>query len=121
LLEEKLYSVRMRAAQNGPHKNGGKHISGGEQLSTYANLKSAVNVLLEKALSHSRGNPDFMQIQFEMINEQIKKLKPLPIGTNEVGTVEEGQSVARDLLEKAGVPTEIIEKAYEKIMQYSEL
>jgi 6-carboxyhexanoate--CoA ligase len=111
----------MRAAQNGPHKNGGKHISGGEQLSTYANLKSAVNVLLEKALSHSRGNPDFMQIQFEMINEQIKKLKPLPIGTNEVGSVEEGQSVARDLLEKAGVPTEIIEKAYEKIMEYSEL
>ena len=120
MLKENFYSVRMRAAQNGPHEKGGKHISGGEQLSTYDNLKNAVNVMLEKALSHSRGNPDFMQIQFEMINEPIKKLKPLSIETNEVGSVEEGQAVARSLLEKAGVPTEIIEKAYEKITEYSE-
>ena len=111
----------MRAAQHGPHEKGGKHISGGEQLSTYENLKNAVNVLLEKALSHSRGTPDFMQIQFEMIDEPIKKWKPLSIGTNKVGSVEEGHSVARNLLEKAGVPTEIIEKAYEKITEYSEL
>jgi 6-carboxyhexanoate--CoA ligase len=121
LLEEKLYSVRMRAAQNGPHEKGGKHISCGEQLSTYDNLKNAVNDLLGKALSHSRGNPDFMQIQFEMIDEPIKKLKPIPIGINEVESVEEGQSVARNLLEKAGVPTESIEKAYKGITQYSEL
>ncbi|WP_078410052.1 6-carboxyhexanoate--CoA ligase [Priestia abyssalis] len=121
MCEEKFYSVRMRAAQNGPHEKGGKHISGGEQLSTYDNLKNAVNVLLEKALAHSRGNPDFMQIQFEMIDKPIKKLRPLPIGTNEVESVEEGQAVARNLLEKAGVPMEIIEKAYEKIAEYSEL
>lgn len=121
MIKEKLYSVRMRASQNGPHEKGGKHISGGEQLSTYDNLKNAVNVLLEKALSHSRGNPDFMQIQFEMIDEPIKKLKPLSIGTNEVGSVKEGQSVARNLLEKAGVPTECIEKAYEKVTEHSEL
>ena len=77
LLKENLYSVRMRAAQNGPHEKGGRHISGGEQLSTYENLKNAVNILLEKALSHSRGNPDFMQIQFEMIDEPIKKIEAI--------------------------------------------
>jgi len=121
LLKENIYSVRMRAAQSGPHEKGGKHISGGEQLSTYENLKNSVNTLLEKGLSHSRGNPDFMQIQFELINEPIKKLKPLPIGTNEVESVEEGQSVARMLLEKAGVPAESIEQAYKKITEYSEL
>ena len=38
-----------------------------------------------------------------------------------MNSVEEGQSVARNLLEKAGVPTESIEKAYEVITEYSEL
>ena len=121
MLEEKFYSVRMRAAQNGPHEKGGKHISGGEQLSTYDNLKNAVNVLMEKALSHSRGNPDFMQIQFEMIDKPIEILKPLPVGTNEVESIEEGQAVARNLLEKAGIPIESIEKAYEKMTEYSDV
>ncbi|WP_396897485.1 6-carboxyhexanoate--CoA ligase [Niallia endozanthoxylica] len=121
LLEEKYYSVRMRASQNGPHEQGGKHISGGEQISTYTDLKSMVNVLLEKALSHSRGNPDFMQIQFEKIEEPIKVLKPLPVRTYEASSVEEGQSAARKLLEQAGVPTESIDKAYELITEFSEL
>lgn len=111
----------MRAAQNGSHENGGKHISGGEQLSTYGSLQDSVNALLEKALSHSRGNPDFMQIQFEVIHEPIKKLNPLPIGTNEVRSIEEGQSVAQSLLEKAGVPTECIEKIYKEITEYSDM
>ncbi|WP_338450003.1 6-carboxyhexanoate--CoA ligase [Niallia oryzisoli] len=119
--EEVFYSVRMRASKNGPHEKGGKHISGGEQLSTYANLKHSVNTLLEKAISHSRGNPDFMQIQFEMIDKPIKKIQPLPMGTHEVGSVEEGQSVARSLLQKAGVPAEMIEKAYEQVTEYSDL
>ncbi|XJZ28683.1 6-carboxyhexanoate--CoA ligase [Bacillota bacterium Lsc_1132] len=119
--EENFFSVRMRASKNGAHENGGKHISGGEQISTYGNLKNAVSVLLEKALTHSRGNPDFMQIQFELIDEPITRLKPLHIGTNEVKSVEEGQLIARDLLEKAGVPRESIEKAYQHIAEYSGL
>lgn len=121
LLKENLYSVRMRAAQDGPHEKGGKHISGGEKLSTYENLKDAVNGLLEKALFHSRGNPDFMQIQFEMVTDPIKKLKPLSIGTNHVSSVEEGQSVAWHLLEKAGVPMKSIQQAYEVMAECSEL
>ncbi|QIZ08406.1 6-carboxyhexanoate--CoA ligase [Priestia megaterium] len=121
MIEENYFSVRMRASKNGAHEHGGKHISGGEQISTYGNLKNAVNVLLEKALTHSRGNPDFMQIQFELIDEPITRLKPLHIVTNEVESVEEGQSIARNLLEKAGVPRESIEKAYKQITEYSGL
>lgn len=117
--EETFFSVRMRASKNGSYEHGGKHISGGEQISTYDNLKNAVNVLLEKALTHTRGNPDFMQIQFELIDEPITRLKPLHIGTNEVKSVEEGQVIAQILLEKAGVPKEIIKKAYEQITEYS--
>lgn len=121
MIEQNLFSVRMRASKNGAHEQGGKHISGGEQISTYGNLKNAVNDLLEKALTHSRGNPDFMQIQFDLIKEPITKLRPLHVGTNTVESVEEGQTVARNLLEKAGVPRESIEKAYERMTEYSEL
>ena len=31
---DELYSVRMRAAQGGPHENGGHHISGAERMVT---------------------------------------------------------------------------------------
>lgn len=119
LLDGNYYSVRMRAAKNGAHEHGGKHISGGEVLSNYGNLKYAVNALLEKGLNHSRGNPDFMQIQFELVDEPIKRMKPLQIVTNEVESVEEGQSFARRLLEKEGIQRASIEKAYQLMTEYS--
>lgn len=119
--QEDFYSVRMRASENGAHEQGGRHISGGELISTYGNLKNAVNVLLEKALTHSRGTPDFMQIQFELIDKPIKKLKPLPIETNEVESVKEGHAIAQHLLKIVGVPQKCIEKAFVQITENSGL
>jgi 6-carboxyhexanoate--CoA ligase len=116
---EKYYSVRMRAAKNGSHEHGGKHISGGELLSTYSDMKQAVNDLLEKGLIHSRGNPDFMQIQFELVDEPIKFMKPLQVLTNEVESVEMGQALSRKLLEKADIERQVIEKAYQHMTEYS--
>ncbi len=101
--EETFYSVRMRASMNGSHEDGGKHISGGERLIPFHEMKHTVNALLEKGLSHSRGKPDFMQIQFEEVYESIKTIQPLPVHTNEVSCPEEGQKLARLLLEKEGV------------------
>lgn len=117
--EERYYSVRMRAAKNGPHEHGGKHISGGELLSTYSDLKNSVNALLEKGLHHSRGTPDFMQIQFESIHEPIKRIQPLHIDTNEADTVEKGRKLSRLLLEKVGIERQVIEKAFTEWMKYS--
>jgi 6-carboxyhexanoate--CoA ligase len=116
---EKYYSVRMRAAKNGSHEHGGKHISGGELLSTYSDMKQAVNDLLEKGLIHSRGNPDFMQIQFELVDQPIKFMKPLQVLTNEVESVEMGQALSRKLLEKADIERQVIEKAYQHMTEYS--
>lgn len=45
---EAYYSVRMRASENGPHEEGGKHISGGERLAPFIGVKDAVSDLLEK-------------------------------------------------------------------------
>jgi 6-carboxyhexanoate--CoA ligase len=115
----KYYSVRMRAAKNGSHEHGGKHISGGELLSTYSHMKQAVNDLLEKGLHHSRGKPDFMQIQFELIEEPIRLIKPIQVVTNEVESVDMGQALCRKLLEKAGIKRQVIEKAYLNMTEYS--
>lgn len=115
----KYYSVRMRASKYGAHEQGGKHISGGEMISTYEGMKQAVNALLEKGLSHSRGKADFMQIQFDVINEPIKFIKPLQVITKEAESAEHGQVIAKNLLKKAGIPQSIIEKAYDLITEYS--
>ncbi|MCI4137736.1 6-carboxyhexanoate--CoA ligase [Bacillus vallismortis] len=117
--EEIFYSVRMRASMNGSHEAGGKHISGGERLIPFREMKRTVNALLEKGLSHSRGKPDFMQIQFEEVYESIKIIQPLPVQTNEVNSPQEGQKLARLLLEREGVSREVIDKAYEQIPEWS--
>ncbi|MGR3764159.1 6-carboxyhexanoate--CoA ligase [Rossellomorea sp. NS-SX7] len=117
--QSKIYSVRMRASEKESHENGGKHISGGELLSSYNDLPMSVNTLLEKALNHSRGKPDFFQIQCEIVNQPIKRVNPLTVQTNEVTTVKEGQELARTLLKKTGVSEDIIEKAYKQIPEYA--
>lgn len=118
---ETYFSVRMRASQNGSHENGGKHISGGERLASFNGLKDAVNALLDKGLSHSRGKPDFMQVQFERVDEPIRPLQPLQIETNEVCTAEDGRVLAAALLSKAGVPAQSIDKVFQEIDQYSDV
>ncbi|WP_332694982.1 6-carboxyhexanoate--CoA ligase [Halalkalibacter lacteus] len=117
----KVYSVRMRASMNGSHEQGGKHISGGEQLSNYENINQSIHYLMEKALRHSRGKPDFMQIQFEAINEPVKQISPLPIRTHEVDSVKEGQALAWKLLEKSGVPHKVIHTVYKQMSEYSNM
>jgi 6-carboxyhexanoate--CoA ligase len=114
---DKFFSIRMRAAKGGPHEKGGKHISGGESLASYEDIQKAVNDLVEKALTHSRGNPDFMQIQFEEVQMPVHFLAPLSITTNHVLSVREGHQLAMQLLRKCGVPGLSIEKAYELIAQ----
>jgi 6-carboxyhexanoate--CoA ligase len=109
----------MRAAKDEAHENGGKHISGGELISTYSTIKHSVNVLVEKALTHSRGEPDFLQIQVESMHEPLKLVTPLEVKTNEVESVESGQSLAKSILEQSGVPKRIVDKAYTIISECS--
>lgn len=112
MTNETYYSVRMRAALGGPHENGGKHISGGEKISTFANLQSSVNYLLEKGLHHSKGTPDFLQIQLEQITEPIQVLPPLHVQTLKANDVMHGQQIARELLQKIGIDKHVVEKAF---------
>ncbi|WP_227935307.1 6-carboxyhexanoate--CoA ligase [Alkalihalobacillus deserti] len=116
-MQDKFFSVRMRAAKDASHEKGGKHISGGEMLATYENIKKAMNTLMDKALSHARGAPDFMQIQFEEVDKPFHLLAPLHIKTNTVSNADEGHEVAINLLKKCGVPKQTIDMAYDVISQ----
>ncbi|SDH87124.1 6-carboxyhexanoate-CoA ligase [Alteribacillus persepolensis] len=113
------FSVRMRASQNGSHEEEGKHISGGECMATYHDIPKKADALLDKALHHARGNPDFMQITVEKISSSIEQTEPLSISTHEAATAEEGQLLAKELLKREGVPVEVIDNAYKQMAENS--
>ncbi|WP_368504389.1 6-carboxyhexanoate--CoA ligase [Alkalihalophilus sp. As8PL] len=119
--EHTYYSVRMRAAKGDSHKNGGKHISGGEMIATFNELESSIAELVEKGLTHSRGKPDFMNIQFERIEESVEHVAPLAVHTNPVPSMSDGQATARSLLKDAGVHPNVINMSYQVLSQISEL
>lgn len=107
--QEDWYSVRMRASQN--NESNEKHISGGELLSRYDHLEKSVSFLTTKALQHTRGRADFMQIQVEKITEPILKTQPLKPTTHNVNTEEDGRALATQLLIKLGVTAIAIDRA----------
>ena len=57
-----LYSIRMRGAEGGPHEEGGRHISGAERIVEESDLVSVASSLIHRALHHSKGKSDFINI-----------------------------------------------------------
>lgn len=99
-----LYSVRMRAAQGGPHERGGRHVSGAERIVTEERLHRTVRALLERARRHARGDPDFVQVTVERVPAgAVARIAALPVVTLGTGAPDEARRVARALLEAAGV------------------
>ncbi|AMA72395.1 6-carboxyhexanoate--CoA ligase [Aneurinibacillus thermoaerophilus] len=114
MVNEPLYSLRMRAAEGRAHEDGGLHISGGERLSTREELEEAVSALLRKALHHSRGTADFINIAIEKVaQEEIPVLAPLPISTYCTTSVQAGRKQAADLLRQSSVSDAAIERGFE--------
>lgn len=65
-----LYSIRMRAAEGGPHEQGGHHISGAERLVTKEELEQISSELVHRALTHSKGSADFIRITIDAIPDE---------------------------------------------------
>ncbi|GAB7388890.1 6-carboxyhexanoate--CoA ligase [Bacillaceae bacterium] len=109
-----LYSVRMRAAQGGAHEEGGRHISGGERLGRAEELERLAAELVRKALTHSRGTPDFINVTIEALPaDAVQRLVPLPVSTIAVTSVEEGRERAAALLREAGVSEKAVRRGLE--------
>ena len=97
-----LYSLKMRASQS---KNGNnQHISGAERILSEDDLKSNVEALINRALHHSKGQPDFINLKIEAITEdEIEYIDALPVSTIEVNNAEEGQQHIIDCLSRIGI------------------
>lgn len=98
LKDKGLFSVKMRAARAGVHTSGAERIVPAESVPKVAAL------LAERALSHPRGLPDFLNIKVESQPRDIVRLKALPVTTHTTATAAEGQAIAAKLLGEAGIP-----------------
>lgn len=110
----------MRASQYLEEEKKEKHISGGEVISSFGSLKKRAADLLAKGLMHSRGDPDFIQIQCELMTGEIEKVQPLPMKTFEVEDAKQGQEKAQKYLKELGLSEHVIERAYQLLLEEPE-
>ncbi|KIV57622.1 hypothetical protein AM501_26040 [Aneurinibacillus migulanus] len=110
---ERLYSLRMRAAQGGAHEEGGLHISGGEKLGVEEEIETLVGRLLDKALHHSRGTADFINLVIERVDaSNCSVLSPLTVSTYKVSDYRAGRQKAVTQLRELSVSETAIMNAF---------
>ncbi|MDR3602911.1 MAG: 6-carboxyhexanoate--CoA ligase, partial [Desulfosporosinus sp.] len=106
-----LYSLKMRASNS---KDGiEKHISGAEKIVSEDNIGTYVEALLTRALHHSKGKANFINLKIEKVNkEDILYLDSLPVSTVQVDTYQAGLKRVVALLEQMNIANakEIIKK-----------
>lgn len=92
------FSIKMRASR------GAEHISGAEKIVREDELAVYCTRLLNRALQHGKGSPDFINLKMEAVNEaDIMYLPALPVTTLTAATPEEGMRLVREQLERLGV------------------
>ena len=94
--KDQLFSVKMRASRKA------EHISGAERIVPGDTVPRLAAVLAERALEHSKGLPDFINIKVEAAEEPLR-LKSLPVLTRAAATPEEGWGIVRSLLAADGI------------------
>lgn len=90
------YSVKMRASK--AHA----HISGAEKIVTRDAVASTLATLAERALSHPKGTPDFVNLKVELPGK-IQTLKALTVTTHVTKSAAEGRAKATELLRSVGI------------------
>lgn len=117
-MNKNLYSIRMRAAQGGPHECGGKHISGAERIVKEKEIMDTIRQLIYRAQQHERGYPDYINLNIEMLNtENIREVTSLPIYTIKTTNYFEGREMAKKILELLGINRTIIEQSFHHLLQ----
>lgn len=107
-----LYSVRMRAAQGGPHENGGHHISGAERIVKLEDVGAIAQSLAERALHHSKGTADFINITVDLIPpEKITYIDCLKIEEHKTDSISESHQLATELLDGSVISKTAVHKA----------
>ena len=107
-----LYSVRMRAAQGGPHEKGGHHISGAERIVKLEEVGAIAQSLAERALHHSKGTADFINITVDLIPpEKIRYIDCLKVEEHKTSSISESHQLATELLQGPNISKVAVHKA----------
>ena len=107
-----LYSVRMRAAQGGPHEKGGHHISGAERIVKLEEVGAIAQSLANRALHHSKGTADFINITVDLIPpEKIRYIDCLKVEEHKTGSISESHQLATELLQGPNISKAAVHKA----------
>ena len=107
-----LYSVRMRAAQGGPHEKGGHHISGAERIVKLEEVGAIAQSLADRALHHSKGTADFINITVDLIPpEKIRYIDCLKVEEHKTSSISESYQLAADLLDDPAISKTAVHKA----------
>lgn len=93
-----MYSLKMRASLHG------QHISGSEKILAASGINRALITSAQRALQHPLGQPDFINIKIEKLNDQeILKLPALKVSSCLHNTIEESLHTAEEKLLELGV------------------
>ena len=107
-----LYSVRMRAAQGGPHEKGSHHISGAERIVKLEEVGAIAQSLADRALHHSKGTADFINITVDLIPpEKITYIDCLKVEEHKTSSISESHQLATDLLQGPNISETAVLKA----------
>ena len=107
-----LYSVRMRAAQGGPHEKGGHHISGAERIVKLEEVGAIAQSLADRALHHSKGTADFINITVDLIPpEKIRYIDCLKVEEHKTSSISESHQLATELLQGPNISETAVLKA----------
>lgn len=101
-----LFSLKMRASC------GGRHISGAEKILPESGVPAHLQSLLERAMRHANGEPDFVNFKLERLSaDSILHLDALPVRSLTADSPEAGLAQMRGLLESLGIDraAEIVE------------
>ena len=98
------YSLKMRASQQvgeGDQKHE-QHISGAERIVSRDAVEAVCSAMAHRAMTHSKGDPDFINIKIEKVCEKnIQILKALPVTRIDVDTWQQGLDKAFELVGEA--------------------
>ena len=107
-----LYSVRMRAAQGGPHEKGGHHISGAERIVKLEEVGAIAQLLADRALYHCKGTADFINITVDVIPaNEITYIDCLQVEEHRANTIAEAHQLAIELLQGTHITEVAIQNA----------
>ena len=98
------YSLKMRASQQvgeGDQKHE-QHISDAERIVSRDAVEAVCSAMAHRAMTHSKGDPDFINIKIEKVKESdIQILKALPVTRIDVDTWQQGLDKAFELVGEA--------------------